>query len=94
MHAPKKTPPAKQEQKLMNILHLILEDTSVLSLNWEKILSGSMPHKKVMEVIIRREITFSVPRPIASIAARPSIAVIMEGKVSFTSLFMFLSHFS
>lgn len=62
MHAPKKTPPAKQEQKLMNILHLILEDTSVLSLNWEKILSGSMPHKKVMEVIIRREITYILGR--------------------------------
>ena len=57
-----KTPPEKHEQKLMKVLHLFLETGSSLCLSWEKSLRGSIPNKKVMTVMARRVITFSVTR--------------------------------
>ena len=69
-----KTPPAKQEEKLISILHLILEDTSGLCLSWEKSLRGIIPNRKVMTVMASRVITYREMLPIRKyrIPALPS----------------------
>ena len=51
-----KTPPAKQEEKLINIRILLV--TSGLCLNWENSFSGIIPNRKVMTVIASKVITY------------------------------------
>ena len=53
-----KTPPAKQEEKLISILHLLLLVTSGLCLSWENNVSGIMPNRKVMIVMASKVITY------------------------------------
>jgi len=57
-----KTPPEKQEQRLMKVSHLLLEAWLVLSRSLEKNLNGRTPPRKVMSAMTIIVAIFSLNR--------------------------------
>ena len=55
-----KTPPEKQEQKLMMVLQRVLDWSFWLCFTLEMGLTGSIPNKKVMAVMATNVMIFSV----------------------------------
>ena len=54
-----KTPPEKQEQRLMKIRHLLLDPELEFCWSFERNLKGRTPPRKVMRAINRMVATFS-----------------------------------
>ena len=55
-----KTPPEKQEQRLMKVSQRVLEERSELCLSCENSLRGSIPQRNVMTIMANRVTIFSV----------------------------------